>query len=118
MLVRLDMPFQSPVPSLPVIPLDNSYSILGVPAQKTLPARLGGPSLMLVLPYYNSYGPQDHLNFVPKCLWASCLPAKNLRFLRARIKSISYYHGRVGWDEGLLVQPSHDQRASKDIILN
>lgn len=93
-------------------------SILQVPAKETLPARLRSPSQMLVLPYCNNCGPQCTLILYPKCLWESCLPAKNSTFVRARINSASHYHGRVEWDEGLLVQPLNAQRASNDIIIN
>lgn len=62
MPVLLHMPFRSPWPSLPVIPLDN-YSILQGPAQETLPSGLGAPSRMLVLPYCNRTS--DSPNLVP-----------------------------------------------------
>ena len=62
--VCLGLPFQPVGFSLPVIPLDNSYSILEVSAQNALQQDWGflvdACSVLC-----NSYGPQSGLNLVP-----------------------------------------------------
>lgn len=95
MPLHLGIPFQSPGPLLPIIPRNNSSSVLQVSVQKT-PSKTGAPFWCLFCPIVITVALRATSNLSPKCSWEGCLPVKNSRFMRARFKSASHYHSWVG----------------------